>query len=27
MEYDQVDYYLAEAAKLDITLDTTVEEL
>lgn len=27
LEYDQVDYYLGEAAKLDITLDTTVEEL
>ncbi len=27
LEYDQVDYYLAEAAKLDITLDTTIEEL
>ena len=27
LEYDQVDYYLEEAAKLEITLDTTVEEL
>ena len=27
MDYDQVDYYLAEAAKLDITLDTTVVEI
>lgn len=27
MEYDQVDDYLTEAAKLDITLDTTVVEV
>jgi saccharopine dehydrogenase-like NADP-dependent oxidoreductase len=27
MEYDQVDYFLTEAAKLDITLETTVEEI
>ena len=27
MEYDQVDYYLTEAAKLDIILDTTVTEI
>jgi len=27
MEYDQVDYFLAEAAKLDITLDTNVIEI
>lgn len=27
MEYDQVDYFLAEAAKLDITLDTNVIEV
>ena len=27
LEYDQVDYYLAEAAKLDITLDTSLEEM
>ncbi len=27
LEFDQVDYYLAEAAKLGITLDTSVEEL
>ena len=26
LEYDQVDYYLAEAAKLDITVDTSVTE-
>ena len=25
MDYDQVDYFLKEASKLDITLDTTVE--
>lgn len=27
LEYDQVDYFIEEAAKLSITLDTTVEEL
>jgi len=27
LEWDQVDYFLEEAAKLDITLDTTIEEL
>ncbi len=27
MDYDQVDYYLAEAARLDITLDTEVFEV
>lgn len=27
LEYEQVDYFLAEAAKLDITLDTAVEEI
>ncbi|MBI9105791.1 MAG: saccharopine dehydrogenase NADP-binding domain-containing protein [Spirochaetales bacterium] len=27
LEYDQVDYYLEQAAKLDITIETTIEEL
>ena len=27
LEYDQVDYYLEQAAKLEITLDTTIEKL
>jgi saccharopine dehydrogenase-like NADP-dependent oxidoreductase len=27
LEWDQVDYFLDEAAKLDITLETTIEEL
>ncbi|MDC7124749.1 MAG: saccharopine dehydrogenase NADP-binding domain-containing protein, partial [Spirochaetales bacterium] len=27
LDYEQVDYYLAEAAKLEITLDTIVEEI
>ncbi|MBI9104610.1 MAG: saccharopine dehydrogenase NADP-binding domain-containing protein [Spirochaetales bacterium] len=27
LDYDQVDYYLSEAAKLDITVETTVTEI